>query len=97
MVDGHLTDELVGPEAFEQFLFGDHSGAVLEQIGQDIEHLRFEFTEFPRMTEFIALRIECIVAKDVDHPATSVSLLPPGHCRPHLSGHSGDRPYGIWG
>ena len=52
---GGLADEATRPQALEQFLLGDDPVAVLEKIGQDIEHLRLELDELAGIAQLVAL------------------------------------------
>jgi hypothetical protein len=68
-----ITDELVSPDLFEEGLFRDYMIVVLNEVGQQIEHLRFNLDGLPPIAELIAIGVELIITKDVDHP----HLLPP--------------------
>jgi hypothetical protein len=74
--EGALTDTLVGPEVFEEFVFGDDALAMLHEVDEDIETLALKGAEGVAVTEFIALRIELVIAKDIDHaPAPPLYVL----------------------
>jgi hypothetical protein len=62
-----ITDELVWPDVCEQFVLGDHTMAVVDQVGKHIEDLRFESAGLPVMTQFIQMRIELIFPKEINH------------------------------
>jgi hypothetical protein len=68
-----ITDELVSPDLFEEGLFRDYMIVVLNEVGQQIEHLRFNLDGLSPIAELIAIGVELIITKDVDHPR----LLPP--------------------
>jgi hypothetical protein len=51
----------------EQFLLGDHAIAMLHEVDQHIEPLGFQRAQHTSPTKFIALRIEFIICKDIDH------------------------------
>jgi len=70
--EGVLTDALIGPELFEEFGLGDDAIAVLHEVDEHIEALALESTKGAVMAEFIALRIELVIAKGIDH-ATAAS------------------------
>ena len=44
-----------GHRLLEEFLLGDDPVAVLEKIGQDIEHLRLELDERAGIAQLVAL------------------------------------------
>jgi hypothetical protein len=71
--EGTLTDALVGPELFEDLVFGDDAIAMLHEVDEHVEALTFEGTKSVAVAEFIALRIEFVIAKGIDH-ATAPSL-----------------------
>jgi hypothetical protein len=78
---GIVRDELVRPQALEELIAGDDAVAMRQEIGQDIKDLRSQRDESPASTQFIALGVEAIVAKDIAHrPVSSPGLrchLPP--------------------
>jgi hypothetical protein len=63
-----ITDEMVSPDLFEENLFRDNMIVVLNKVGEQIEHLRFNLDRHSPIAEFIAVGVELIVTKDVDHP-----------------------------
>jgi hypothetical protein len=71
--EGTLTDALVGPELFEEFVFGDDAIVLLHEVDEHVEALALEGTEGAAVAELIALRIEFVIAKDIDH-VTAPSL-----------------------
>lgn len=42
-----FADEAIGPQFFDELLFGDDAVAVLEKIGEDIESVRLERAQRP--------------------------------------------------
>jgi hypothetical protein len=74
--EGTLTDALVGPELCQEFVFGDDTIAMLHEVDEHVEALALECTEGAAVAELIALRIEFVIAKDIDHaPAPSLRLV----------------------
>jgi len=61
------TDPALGPQALQEFLFGDYAVAMCEEIGQEIQGVRLQRTQKTRAAEFIAVRIERIGLKRVYH------------------------------
>jgi hypothetical protein len=61
------TDVLVGPQECLQVFLRDELARVLHKIGEQIKYLWFDLQRFTSQTEFIAISIEFVVAKDVDH------------------------------
>jgi hypothetical protein len=55
---------------FEEFLFGDDALAVLHEIDEHVETLGLEGAEGVAVTEFVTLRIELVIAKDIEHDTT---------------------------
>ena len=75
---GAFTDYLVGPELFQEFVFGDHAVAMLQEVDEHIEALALQGAKGVAAAEFAALRIELVIAKDIDHaiaPSLYVSSL----------------------
>jgi hypothetical protein len=64
-----FTDALMGPELFQEFIFGDDAIAVLHEVDEYIEALALEGAGDVTVTEFVTLRIELVIAKDIDHAA----------------------------
>jgi len=73
LAEGTLTHVLIGPELFEEFVFGNDAVAMLHEVDEHIEALALEGTEGVVMADLIALRIEFVIAKGIDH-ATIPSL-----------------------
>jgi hypothetical protein len=69
-----LVDEWFVPELLEQLLSGDGAIAVLHEIGKYIEHLGLDPEQGPGTAQLIALRIEFIIPKGVDHPLSLLLL-----------------------
>jgi hypothetical protein len=65
---GGLADKPCRPELLQEFFFGDHAVAVLNQVGEDIEHLRLKLDRLTGIAQLVALQVEFIVViKGVDH------------------------------
>jgi hypothetical protein len=62
-----ITDELVGPDLFTQFMLGHDTITMFYEIHQDFEGFRPEFDGFARARENMELGIEHTLAKCVDH------------------------------
>jgi hypothetical protein len=62
-----LIDKRLGPELFEQLLSGDRTVAVLDEIGQHIEHLGLDLEHCPGTAELIELGVEFVVPEGVKH------------------------------
>jgi hypothetical protein len=69
LCEGVFADALMGPELFQEFIFGDDAVAVLHEVDEHVEALALERTRGVAVAEFIALRIELVIAKDIDHAA----------------------------
>ena len=65
--EGGFTHGLVRSELGEQFFLGDHTIAMLHEVDQHIEPLGFQRAQPTPPAEFIALRIELVICKDIDH------------------------------
>ena len=79
--EGALTDTLVGPELFHEFVFGDDAIAMLHEVDEHVEALALKGAEGAAVAEFVTLRIELVIAKGIDHDAATpllrlVTLLP---------------------
>jgi hypothetical protein len=61
------ADVAIGPQVLEEFLLRDHTVAVLEEVDEELQGLRLELAQFACTTQFIALGIERIVPKGVEH------------------------------
>ena len=66
-----LPDECSAPDLVEQLDLGDHPLAVLDQVAQDVEDLRFDMDAFAVRSDLDAVRIDIDVAEGVDHLAHS--------------------------
>ncbi len=69
LIQGRLADKRLGPDMIEQFLLAHHPVAVADEIEKDGIHLGFERTWGSGMAQFMALDIEFVVAKNVNHHA----------------------------
>jgi hypothetical protein len=79
--EGGFAHCLVRPELCEQFVLGDHAVAMLYKVDQHIEPLGFQRAQDTPPAEFIALRIEFVICKNIDHapapPPRSGELIDP--------------------
>jgi hypothetical protein len=74
--EGTFTHALVGPELCQEFVFGDDAVAMLHEVDEHVEALALECAEGVAVAELIALCIEFVIAKDIDHaPAPSLHLV----------------------
>jgi hypothetical protein len=69
-----LTDDLMGPELFQEFVFGHDAIAALHEVDQHVKALALQGAGKTAAAEFVALRIEVVIAKDLDHAAAPFSL-----------------------
>src|SRR5215813_11553674 len=76
--EGALTDTLVGPELFQEFVFGDDAIALLHEVDEHIEALALQGAEGAAVAEFVTLRIELVIIKGIEHAAAPrlVTLSP---------------------
>ena len=65
--EGFLPDALVGPHLRQEFVPGDDAVALLDEIGQHLKDFRPQRDARPLSAEFIALRIQRIIAKHIGH------------------------------
>ena len=76
-----IADKLPRPQPLEQLLLGDHAVVVLHEIDEHVEHLGAQRDALPRPAQFIELRVEGILAKDVEHrPHPPPGPGARGHC-----------------
>jgi hypothetical protein len=78
---GALSDALVGPELFQEFVFGDDAVPMLHEVDEHVEALALKGAEGAAVAEFVTPRIELVIAKGIDHDAATpvlrlVTLLP---------------------
>jgi hypothetical protein len=59
----------MGPELFQEFVFGHDAVALLHEVDEHIEALALQSAESLAASEFITLRVELVIAKDIDHTA----------------------------
>jgi hypothetical protein len=50
---------------------------MLDEVSEDVEHLGLNLEQFPGAAQFIALGVECVIPKGVEH---RLSLLSPWAC-----------------
>ena len=62
-----LADEPVAPDVVEELFFGDHPLAVDDEVGEDVEHLRFDRDRNPAPAQLEERRVELDVTEAVDH------------------------------
>jgi hypothetical protein len=67
--EGALTDTLVGPELFHEFVFGDDAIAMLHEVDEHVEALALKGAEGAAVAEFVTLRIELVTIKGIEHAA----------------------------
>jgi hypothetical protein len=67
VVQRHLANELVGPELFQEFVPCDHPLTMLDEVAQDVKHLRFEPTRLAGVAQLIQAGVEFVLSKDVAH------------------------------
>src|SRR5262249_30285564 len=64
-----LTDTLVGPELFHEFVFGDDAIAMVHEVDEHVEALALQGAESAAVVEFVTLRIELVTIKGIAHAA----------------------------
>jgi hypothetical protein len=74
LCEGILTDALMGPELIHKFVFGGDAIAMLHEVDEHVEALALEGTGGVAVAEFIALRIELVIAESIDHTIVPLSL-----------------------
>ena len=62
-----LADEAVTPHLVEQLLLGHHPVPVGDQVGEHIEHLRFDLHDRTRVAQFERVAVEFAVTEHEDH------------------------------
>ena len=67
--EGALTDTLVGPELFHEFVFSDDAIAMLHEVDEHVEALALKGAEGAAVAEFVTLRIELVTIKGIEHAA----------------------------
>jgi len=72
---GPITDALLRPQLLEEFLLWHDAVAMLDEVGQDVKHERFKLDECTGTVQFIALRVELEVSKDIKHPSGPPTVL----------------------
>src|SRR5262245_44155322 len=72
--EGALTDTQLGPELFQEFVFGDDAIAMLHEVDEHVEALTLKGAEGAAVAEFVTLRIELVTIKGIEH-ATALRLL----------------------
>lgn len=70
--EGALTNTLVGPELFHEFVFGDDAIAMLHEVDEHVEALALKGAEGAAVAEFVTLRIELVIIKGIEHAAAPV-------------------------
>jgi hypothetical protein len=81
LCEGALTDTLVGPELFHEFVFGDDAIAMLHEVDEHVEALALKGAKGAAVAEFVTLCIELVPTKGIEHAAALrllrlVTLLP---------------------
>ena len=81
---GRLADEFPAPYRVEKLFFGDAALVVAYQLGQYVEHLRFDTNDLVTVTQFVALGVE---DESIEAPQAGGPLSPAvGRLgRPHQS------------
>jgi hypothetical protein len=68
----------------QELVFADDAVAMLDQIDEDVEHLRLELDELAGIAQLIALQVEfVIISEDVDHrhrPLPDHAAIARGSC-----------------
>jgi hypothetical protein len=75
--DSGLADKPAGPELCEDLFLGYKPVAVLDEIGEDIEHLRLELDELACIAQLVASDVQLIFLEGIDH-RPAVRLASPG-------------------
>jgi hypothetical protein len=64
---GGFTDKRPRPARLKKFVLGDNPVAMLEQVEKHLKHFGLERYSLPRAMKFLAVLIERIAIKDIDH------------------------------
>jgi hypothetical protein len=67
MVQRGLTGEALRPDMIQEFLPADHTVPMLDEIEQNIEHLRLHGTRGSGMMEFVEMGMQSVVIEQVHH------------------------------
>jgi hypothetical protein len=65
MVQRRLTDEALRPDILQEFLPGHHTVPVLDEMEENIEDLRLQGAQDPRVAELVELSIQGVVIEKV--------------------------------
>jgi hypothetical protein len=81
VVECGLTDKTLRPDVLQEFLAGDDTVPMLDEIVQNREDLRLQGTWSPGVAQFVELGIQNVVIEQVQHrPLPAVP--------PRLSSHA---------
>ena len=50
-----------------QFILGDNTITMRNEVGKHIENLRPKWAGSPTVTQLVQASVQCIVTKDIDH------------------------------
>ena len=67
VVQRGLTDEALWPDMLQEFLPGNHTIPMLDEIEENIEDLRLKGARCPRVTKFVKLGMQGVVIEKVRH------------------------------
>ena len=73
---GRLADKGLGPALLEQFRFGHHPVAVLQEVEQDLKDFRFQGQAARAVPHLSAGGIQRVVMKAIQHIVTVLSKVP---------------------
>ena len=69
---GEFADERVRPEPLEEFVFGDHAVAMLNQVDEHLKPFGRDRNHLARAVQFIAFLIERTIAEAIDPRGGSI-------------------------
>src|SRR5262249_47937865 len=72
-----VADKLVGPQVLAEFLLGNHTIAMCQEVCEYLKDFAPELHQSPSLMQLIALRVQHIVAKGVAHRPASPPLGAP--------------------
>jgi len=64
---GIVADTLVGPQLLKQLVLCNGVATLPHEVGQQGKRFWFDLERFSSAAEFIAIGVEFVLAKDIDH------------------------------
>jgi len=87
--EGRFADKRLRLALFEEFVFGDDAVAMPEQAQEHLKHLRFSCYHLAGAAQFMAVWIEGVVSKAIDHGRISLEFQATFRGLDYRIGHSG--------